>query len=112
MQHLCSETIILGSCCFLLDIDHGEALSHLLDAEKELFGNNFAQVVMIHAASALAANYDLVVNDFGGCAVPVIIGQPVAGKSTALKAVLSVFGIFSFTNGMWITNSQIGQIAN
>ena len=54
--------------------------------------NNFPQVVMAHAASSIAANYDLVVKEFDGFATPILKGHPVSGKTTALKAVLSVFG--------------------
>ena len=47
---------------------------------------------MAHAVSALAANFDLVVDKVDGCGIPIFIGHPVSGESTALKAVLSVFG--------------------
>lgn len=50
--------------CFPLDFDQGEALRLLIEAEKKLFNNNFPQVIMVHAASSIAANYDLVVNEF------------------------------------------------
>ena len=67
-------------------------MKNLFKAEKALFGNNFPQVLMAHTASRLCANFDLTFDLFDGCAIPVLIGHPVSGKSTALKAVLSVFG--------------------
>lgn len=53
---------------------------------------------MAHTASRLCANFDLTIDLFDGCAIPVLIGHPVSGKSTALKAVLSVFGNYQLVN--------------
>jgi len=53
---------------------------------------------MTHAASSLCANFDLTIDMFDGCGIPVLIGHPVSGKSTALKAVLSVFGNCQLVN--------------
>lgn len=78
--------------CFpfhLTKLDVGEALAELFRAKKICFANNFLQVLMAHAASALAINFDLVVDKFNGCGIPVLIGHPVPGKSAALKSVLS-----------------------
>ena len=88
---------------FPAEFDEGEGLKKLLEAEKELFKNNFPQVVLAHAASSIEANYDLVVNEFDGCATPVPKCQPVSGKTTALKAVMSVFGEKHFTSVMYHT---------
>ena len=74
------------------ELDGGEALTELFRSKKSLFANNFPQVLMAHVVSAPAANFDLVVGKFDGCGIPVFIGHPVCEKSTALKAVLSVFG--------------------
>jgi len=82
------------------DLDDGEALKELIQAEKDLFGNNYPQVVMAHAVSSLAANFDLVIETFDGCGIPVLVGHPVSGKSTALKAVLSVFGDNTLINSV------------
>ena len=46
------------------DFDQGEALKALLQAEQDLFQNNFPQVIMAHAVSSIVANYDLVVEEF------------------------------------------------
>ncbi|XP_022810544.1 uncharacterized protein LOC111347576 [Stylophora pistillata] len=61
-------------------------------AEAKIFKNNFPQVLMVHAASAIASNYELVVQEFDGCSIPVLKGCPVSGKTTAMKAALSVLG--------------------
>lgn len=88
--------------CFSLynftELDGGEALAELFRSEKSMFANNFSQVLMAHAVSALAANFDLVVDKFDGCGIPAFIGHPVSGKSTALKAVPSVFGDTALIN--------------
>ena len=75
-----------------LEFDQGEALCNLLEAQRILFKNNFPQVVMAHAASSIAANYDLVVKTFDGCTTLTLKGHPVLEKTTSLKAVLSVIG--------------------
>jgi hypothetical protein len=54
---------------------------------------------MGHAASGMAANYDLLIREFEGCPTPVLKGEPVSGKTTALKCILSVFGITKFSSG-------------
>lgn len=64
--------------------DRAESLKVFIEAEKDLFANNFPQVVLAHVASAMAANYLLIVNEFDGCATPVLKGYPVSGKTTAL----------------------------
>ena len=38
---------------------------------------------------------------FDGCATPVLKGHPVSGKTTALRADMSVLGQRNFTNGMF-----------
>ena len=70
-----------------------------MTAERELFRNNFPQVVLGHVASGIACNYDLVQDIWEGCATPVFKGPPISGKTTALRTVLSVFGIRSFHSG-------------
>ena len=81
------------------DFDDGRALKKLFEAEEQLFQNNFPQVIMAHAVSSIVANYDLVVEEFDGCSVPVLQGEPVSGKTTAMRAVLSVFGQTKFSCG-------------
>ena len=56
---------------------------------------------MAHAVSSIVANYDLVVEEFDGCSVPVLQAQPVSGKTTAMRAVLSVFGETKFSGGKY-----------
>ena len=63
---------------------------------------------MAHVASGMAANYDIIVKKFGGCPTPVLKGEPVSGKTTAMKAVLSVFGIFDSESGMFFESCQLG----
>lgn len=91
---------------FSVDLDDGESLKNLFEAEKELFGNNFPQVLMAHAASSLCANFDLAIETFDGCGIPVLVGHPVSGKSTALKAVLSVFGDNTLVNSEYYCRKQ------
>ena len=72
--------------CFLfVQLERGESLVELVRAKKSLSVNNCPLVLMAPAVSAFAANFDLGVDKFDGCGIPVIIGYPVSGKSTALK---------------------------
>ena len=96
---------------FPVDLDNGEALKKLFTTEKKkLFGNNFPQVLMTHAASSLCANFDLTIDMFDGCSIPVLIGYPVSGKSTALIAVLSVFGNCQLLNSKLTLNFLSWQL--
>ncbi|XP_078362759.1 uncharacterized protein LOC144646922 [Oculina patagonica] len=72
--------------------DDGAALRRLIEAEKDLLGNNFPQAVMTLACCAIGANYGCIVKEYGGCGIPVLYGAPQSAKTTALKAALSVFG--------------------
>ncbi|XP_028409953.1 uncharacterized protein LOC114532610 [Dendronephthya gigantea] len=91
------------------DLDDGAAFKRLLVTEKALFQNNYPQVVLAHAGSSMACNYDLILKKFDGCAIPVLMGPSVSGKTTALKAVMSIFGIRKFTcesSSRYIENRQ------
>ena len=46
----------------------------------------------------MMTNYDLIVKEFDGCATLVLKGKPVSRKTSALKAVLSVFGLQHFSS--------------
>ena len=80
---------LVNLCFFIslyIDLDDGASLKTLFEAEKELFGNNFAQVLMAHAACSLCANFDLAIETFDGCGIPVLIGHQVSGKSTLVNS--------------------------
>ena len=53
----------------------------------------------MYCISGMAANYDLLIREFEGCPTPVFKGEPVSGKTTALKCILSVLGIIKFSSG-------------
>ncbi|XP_028417068.1 uncharacterized protein LOC114541331 [Dendronephthya gigantea] len=90
------------------DLDDGAAFKRLLVTEKALFQNNYPQVVLAHAGSSMACNYDLILKKFDGCAIPVLMGPSVSGKTTALKAVMSIFGIRKFTCELGKRNDKSG----
>lgn len=81
------------------NIDDGEALRQLIEAEKQLLGNNFPQAVMTLGCCAIGANYELIVKEYGGYGLPVLYGAPQSAKTTALKAALSVFGESDIVQG-------------
>jgi hypothetical protein len=96
------KSSVVCSVNFFLDLDDGIALKQLLVAEKALFQNNYPQVVLTHAVSSMAANYSTIIERYEGCSIPFLKGQPVSGKTTALKAALGVFGIHRFISGKYI----------
>ena len=81
------------------DFDDDEALNELMMAERDLFRNNFPQVIIGHVASGIACNYDLFQDIWEGCASPVFNSPLILVKTTALLPILSVFGICSFHSG-------------
>ena len=54
------------------------------------------------SGAGIAANYDLVIQEFNGCVTLVLKGHPVVGKTTDLRAVMSVLGKTNFTSGMFL----------
>ena len=83
---------IHGTPLYFADVDNGTALKKLVTARKDLTANNFPQALLTLGCVGLGSNYDTVQEVMGGCAMGVLYGHPMSGKTTVLKAALSVVG--------------------
>ena len=75
-------------------------MKELIRAEKGLLANNFPQAVLTVACCAIGAHYELIVKEFGGCALSVLFGVPQSAETVTLEAALSVFGKADIVQGM------------
>lgn len=76
----------------IADVDDGTALKNLVCALKDLTSNNFGQAVLTLGCVGMGANFETIQSILGGCAMGVLYGHPMSGKTTVLKAALSVIG--------------------
>lgn len=86
---------------FPVDLDNGEALKKLFTTEKK----NSLEIIFLKCWWLM-----LQAVMFDGCSIPVLIGYPVSGKSTALMAVLSVFGNCQLLNSKLTLNFLSWQL--
>lgn len=70
-------------------------------ALKDLTNNNFGQAVLTLGCVGMGANFDMIQSILGGCAMGVLYGHPMSGKTTVLKAVLSVVGQSEVIQRKW-----------
>lgn len=83
------------------DVDDGTSLKKLVIALKDLTSNNFGQGVLTLGCVGIGANFDLIQSILGGCAMGVLYGHPMSGKTTVLKAVLLVVGQSGVIQRRW-----------
>jgi len=60
--------------------------------EQIALKHNFISSVLVIAAGVMALHYKILANVFGGCPIIVCLGPSEMGKTTALKAALSLTG--------------------
>lgn len=75
---------------YFSDVDNGEAMKKLILSLKDLCGSNFPQALLTIACVGMGANYDLIQQQVGSCSMGVLVGVPMSGKTTVLKAALSL----------------------
>ena len=73
---------------YFSDVDNGEAMKKLILSLKDLCGSNFPQALLTIACVGMGANYDQ--QQVGSCSMGVLVGVPMSGKTTVLKAALSL----------------------
>jgi len=64
----------------------------LLSLSKIALKHNFISSVLVIAGGVMALHYKTLANVFGGCPIVVCLGPSETGKTTALKAALSLTG--------------------
>ena len=70
----------------------GDLLSNLLTGLKTCLAHNFTSALLILGASVVTFHFSSICKKYGGRNIPVAIGDPETGKSTAIKAVLCLSG--------------------
>ena len=83
---------------FSVDLDDDESLKNLFEPQKKLFGNNCPQELMAHADSSLCKNVTSQLRPLMVVVYQFSLGTQYLENSTALKAVLSVFGDSTLVN--------------
>ena len=100
-----TPTIILSTCDkvslselvpavpFSPDQLSSEPLSELLDILSHVCKHNFLSAVLLVGGAIMASQYSKVIGLFGGFPIILATGPPETGKSTAIKAALSLVGM-------------------
>lgn len=69
-----------------------DSLLNLVDIYEKIGKHNFIPTLLVMARTVLSFHYECIVEMYGGCPITVAVGDPETGKSTALRAGLSIFG--------------------
>lgn len=83
--------------------DGDELFSDLLTLLNTCMKHNFIPSVLMIGASIMLFHFSTITKKYGGCPIPLAIGPPETGKSTAIKAALSLSGIVISNNNIDIT---------
>ena len=67
-------------------------LCHLVQSLQIICKHNFIPALVVVAGVMMSFHYSVVKDTYGGCPITVAIGDSETGKSTAIKAALSLFG--------------------
>lgn len=67
-------------------------LLELVSTMESITKHNFIPALLVVAGVAMAFHYEAVVELYGGCPITVATGESETGKSTAIRAGLSLFG--------------------
>lgn len=70
-----------------------DALPQLLESLKSATKHNYNSAILILAGAIMAFHYAQITAKYGGFPIVLAIGPTETGKSTAIKAGLSVFGM-------------------
>lgn len=68
------------------------SLSRMVSLLKVALKHNFFSALTIMAGGILALNYTTVTRQYSGCPVVIALGPSETGKSTVIKAALSITG--------------------
>ncbi len=82
------KTYLLSFPCHLLRT----TWTSLFSPSRVFSKHNFIPTVVTKAGALLAFHYETVVEAYGGCPITVAVGESEMGKSTAIRAGLSLFG--------------------
>lgn len=69
-----------------------DRLKDLVLTIENISKHNFIPTIMMIAGTLVSFHYETIVDTYGGCPITVAIGESETGKSTAIRAGLSLFG--------------------
>ena len=67
-------------------------MQKLVESLRIICKHNFIPALVVMASVVMSFHYSEVKNVWGGCPITVAIGESETGKSTAIRAALSLFG--------------------
>lgn len=78
---------------FTGDLDGGESIAKLIQHQENFCGPDTPATLLILGGTAMSFHYQLLNRMLRGVPVTMAVGEPVSGKSTAVEAAMSVFGV-------------------
>ena len=87
-------------------------LSKLIETLKIISKHNVVPALFVVAGAMIAFHYSTIKDMFGGCPMVVAIGESETGKSTAIRAALSLFGCNQISRYVKGTNALFMERAS
>ena len=91
-----TNVALSSDAALVTDGDPYEAAYSTLSALKKAVSNNFVAAFTVLGAFGMAIHYDAVLDGYGMCPTPVVIGKKNTGKSTIALTALHMCGIPHF----------------
>ena len=88
----CSMRSINVNCVCLLCIQESNFCQSDSSSEFCYTSGNLAPALLLMGAAAMCLNYDALIRHFFYCPIPLAFGESGAGKTTALRCALSLWG--------------------
>ena len=89
-----------------------EPISNLVNLLEIISKHNFKSSLMVIAGAIMAFHYSLIKDIYGGCPITVATGPSETGKSTAIRAALSLFGAHKISRYVKGTNALFMERAS
>ena len=87
-------------------------LVDLIATLEIILKHNFLPGLIVVSGVIIAFHFSTVKEMFGGCPITVAIGESETGKSTMIKATLSLFGCYQISRYVKGTNALFMERAN
>lgn len=95
-----TNVALSSDAALVTDGDPYEAAYSTLSAFKKAVSNNFVATFTVLGAFGMAIHYDAVLDGYGMCPTPVVIGKKNTGKSTIALTAIHMCGIPHFLCGI------------
>ena len=80
-------------------------LPHLVDLLESACKHNFLSALLMLGGAIMSFHYEQVAGMYGGCPIVTAIGPTETGKSTSIRAALSLFGMTKDSKGFYVEGS-------